>query len=252
MDEPKRDDREQFAEATRCNSLALGSDKEIFLQSRDLLVAADTYRYSYLWTWMGVPIIQMPADIIATQEVIWKSRPDVIIETGVARGGSLIFYASLLTLLGQGKVIGVDIDVRTHNRESIEKSPISSRISLIEGPSTNAETIERVKAEIPPGAAVMVILDSNHSRTHVLDEMRAYGPLVTQGQYFIVADTILGHFETNQTPTERSHIWHRGDEPLAALQDYLAECDRFVQDPEINGKLILSSSPGGYLKCVKD
>ena len=252
MDAPKKDDREEFAGASRRNILALGGDDKLFVQARDLVVAADAYKYSYLWTWMGVPIIQMPADIVATQEVIWKARPDVIIETGVARGGSLILSASILTLLGRGKVIGVDIDIRAHNRDTIENSAMSTRITLIEGPSTHAETVDRVRAEIPPGASVMVILDSDHSRAHVLDEMRAYGPLVTKGQYFIVADTILGHLEPEQTPIERSHIWYRGNEPLAALQEYLSECDRFELDPETNGKMIVSSSPGGYLKCLKD
>ena len=252
MDAPKKDDREEFAETSRRNSLALGGDDKLFVQARDLIVSADAYKYSYLWTWMGVPIIQMPADIVATQEVIWKARPDVIIETGVARGGSLILSASILTLLGRGKVIGVDIDIRAHNRDTIENSAMSSRITLIEGPSTSAETMERVRAEIPPGASVMVILDSDHSRAHVLDEMRTYGPLVTKGQYFIVADTLLGRLEPEQTPTDRAHAWKPGNEPLSALQDYMNECDRFAPDPEINGKMILSSSPGGYLMCLKD
>ena len=227
----------------------MAGDAALFDKSRDLLVEADKYRYSYLWTWLGVPIIQMPADIVAMQEVIWRCKPDIIVETGVARGGSLIFFASMLQLIGKGKVIGVDIDIRAHNRDTIEKHPIAERISLIEGSSIADGTLKKVRGGFPEGASVMVVLDSDHSRDHVLAELRAYGPLVTKGQYLIVADTMLGHLKSHQTPTARSKIWPRGDEPLAALNEYLNECDRFAPDEEINSKMIMSSSPGGYLLC---
>ena len=161
----------------------------------------------------------------------------------------MIFMASLLQVLGKGKVIGVDIDIRAHNRETIESHLLAPRIALIEGPSTAPETLDCVKAEIPEGASVMVVLDSDHSRDHVLAELRAYGPLVTEGQYLVVADTLLGWGDASQTPTKRSKVLYPGDEPYAALKTYLAETDRFAPDPVINGKLVLSSSPGGYLKC---
>jgi cephalosporin hydroxylase len=193
----------------------------------------------------------MPADIIAMQEVVWKTKPDVIIETGVARGGSLVFSASLLELIGNGKVIGIDIDIRPHNRETIEKHPLAKRISLIEGSSISEETLNQVRAQIPEGASVMVALDSDHSRDHVLAELRAYGPLVSKGQYLIVSDTLLGHLEPHQTPTSTSKVWFSGNEPLSALREYLKESDRFVVDEEINGKLIMSYSAGGYLLCTK-
>lgn len=243
------DDRLAFEEHKREMSLALGRDEATFRSALDTIVKLDKYDYSYLWSWMGVPIIQMPADVMATQEVIWNTRPDVIIETGVARGGSMIFMASLLQVLGKGKVIGVDIDIRAHNRETIESHLLAPRIALIEGPSTAPETLDCVKAEIPEGASVMVVLDSDHSRDHVLAELRAYGPLVTEGQYLVVADTLLGWGDASQTPTKRSKVLYPGDEPYAALKTYLAETDRFAPDPVINGKLVLSSSPGGYLKC---
>jgi cephalosporin hydroxylase len=245
------DDRAEFEAERRASALALGADGGVFEKGLDAFVAADAYRYTYLWSWMGVPIIQVPADIVATQEVIWSAKPDVIIETGVARGGSLIFSAAMLTLLGRGKVIGVDIDVRAHNRDTIERHPMASRITLIEGSSIAAETLEAVRAAIPEGAAVMVCLDSDHSRDHVLAELRAYGPLVTAGQYMIVSDTVLGCMTAEQTPTARSQVWLPGNEPLAAVAAYLAETDRFEADPEVNGKLIMSSSPGGYLRCLR-
>lgn len=243
------DDRQAFENHKQEMSLALGRDEQAFAHALETLVRLDTYDYSYLWSWLGVPIIQMPADVMATQEAIWKTKPDIIIETGVARGGSMIFMASLLQIIGKGQVIGVDIDIRAHNRETIESHPLASRITLIEGPSTTPETLDRVKAEIPDGASVMVVLDSDHSRSHVLAELRAYGPLVTEGQYLVVADTVLGLSDPSQTPTKRSKVLYPGDEPYAALKDYLAETVRFAPDPVLNGKLVLSSSPGGYLLC---
>lgn len=243
------DDRQEFEEGKQRQSVALGRDPEVFRQSLDLVTALDRYDYSYLWSWMGVPIIQMPADVMATQEVIWSTRPDVIIETGVARGGSVLFMASLLEMIGKGKVIGVDIDIRAHNRDSIEGHPMSKRVVLIEGGSVDEDTLTRVRAEIPPGARVMVVLDSDHSRSHVLAECRAYGPLVTPGCYMVVADTLVGHVTEDNAPKKRSKVWFKGDEPLSALKDYLSETNRFEVDEVLNGKLVLSSSPGGYVRA---
>lgn len=245
------DDRLEFEAHKNEMCLALGRDEDAFHHALDTLVVLDKYDYSYLWSWMGVPIIQMPADVMATQEVIWNTKPDIIIETGVARGGSVIFMAAMLQLIGKGQVVGVDIDIRAHNRDSIERHPMASRIKLIEGPSTAPETLAKVMAEIPAGASVMVVLDSDHSRDHVLDELRAYGPLVTENQYIVVADTALGRADTVLTPTKRSKIWHPGDEPYAALKAYMQETDRFETDEILNGKLVLSSSPGGYLRCSR-
>ncbi|MDQ7081388.1 MAG: CmcI family methyltransferase [Paracoccaceae bacterium] len=242
---PYPDDRQEFLDNIERQSLALGDDAAAFAKSLDVMVELDKYDYSYLWTWMGVPIIQLPADIMATQEVIWATKPDVIIETGVARGGSVLFMASLLEVIGKGKVIGVDIDIRAHNRDSIENHPMSKRVTLIEGGSVDEGTLARVRAEIPEGARVMVVLDSDHSRDHVLAECRAYGPMVSPGCYMVVADTVVGHMDKDIAPTKRSHQWFKGNEPLSALNDYLAETDRFEVDKVLNGKLVLSSSPGG-------
>ena len=241
------DDRKEFNANQEKQSIALGKDDAVFQNSVETLTKLDKYDYTYLWNWMGLPIIQMPADIIATQEVVWKTKPDIIVEVGVARGGSVIFLASILKILGKGKVVGVDIDIRKHNRESIEQHPCFDRISLIEGPSTSKEIMEQVRNEIPEESSVMVILDSDHSRDHVLDELRNYGPLVTEGQYLVVADTILGRLKPEQTPKKRSSVWLPGNEPLAALNTYLQEVDGFEPDPVINGKLVLSSTPGGYI-----
>jgi len=242
------DDREEFREMQRTQSLALSQDKDAFDDSLALLTKLDKHDYSYLWCWMGVPIIQMPADIMATQEVIWATKPDIIIETGVARGGSVLFMASLFEAMGNGKVIGVDIDIRAHNRDAIESHPMSKRITLIEGGSVDDNTLDAVRANIPDGARVMVVLDSDHSRDHVLAECRAYGPLVSEGCYLVVADTVVGHMDEETAPKKRSKIWYRGNEPLSALNDYLEEATEFEVDPVLNGKLVISSSPGGYLR----
>jgi cephalosporin hydroxylase len=246
-----KDDRKEFEDNKAKQSIALGAAKDVFRQSVDTVLSLDRFDYAYLWSWMGVPIIQLPADVMASQEVIWNTRPDVIIETGVARGGSVLFMASLLELIGKGKVIGIDIDIRSHNRDTIEKHPMAKRIELVEGSSSSEETVAKVRALIPDGASVMLVLDSDHSRAHVLAELQVLAPLVTKGCYLVVADTLVGHLTKEQAPQKRSKIWFEGDEPLSALHDYMSETDRFEVDQALNGKLVLSSSPGGYLRCVK-
>ena len=242
------DDRKEFQASIICQSLALGQDDAVFRQSTELVTELDRYDYTYLWSWMGVPIIQMPADIMATQEVVWTTKPDVIIETGVARGGSVLFMASLLEMIGKGKVIGVDIDIRAHNRETIQEHPMSKRVEMIEGGSADDDTLEKVRALIPEGASVMVVLDSDHSRDHVLAECRAYAPLITPGCYLVVADTLVGHVSEENAPKKRSKIWFKGNEPLSALNDFMFENSDFEVDEVLNGKLVLSSSPGGYVR----
>ena len=243
-----QDDRNAFAQHRQAQSIALGKDTAVFEASTNFMLQLDPYDYSYLWTWMGVPIIQMPADILATQEVIWATRPDIIVETGVARGGSVLFMASLLELIGKGQVIGVDIDIRAHNRDTIETHPMARRVTLIEGGSTAPETLAAIKAQIPEGARVMVILDSDHSRDHVLAECHAYGPLVTEGCYMVVADTMIGHVEESDAHRKRSKVWYKGNEPLTAVRQFLEQDTSFEVDEVLNGKLVLSSSPGGYIR----
>lgn len=241
------DDRAAFQIHRSTQSIRLGSDSAAFEASLNLITHLNQFDYSYLWNWMGLPIIQFPADVLATQEVIWETRPEVIIETGVARGGSLVFMASILSCLGEGTVVGVDVDIRAHNRESIEAHPLSHRIKLIEGDSTSSTTLEQVRALVAGKSRVMVVLDSDHSREHVLAECRAYSQFVSPGCYLVVADTVVGHISEEMAPKNRSKLWFQGDEPLSAVNDFLAESDEFVVDPILNGKLIMSSSPGGYL-----
>ncbi len=241
------DDREQFAELQRDCSRRLQDDSTLQRLSMDTTWQADLSNYSYVWTWLGLPIIQMPTDILVMQEIIWAGRPQVVVETGVARGGSLIMYASILELIGEGRVIGVDIDIRPHNRAAIASHPLARRIDLIQGSSTDPGVVAQVRAAVAGAERVMVVLDSDHVHEHVLSELRAYGPMVTEGQFLVVADTVVEHLPVQE---HRPRPWHPGNSPGSALDAYLAECDRFAPDEYINGKLVMTQSPGGYLRCV--
>jgi cephalosporin hydroxylase len=207
-------------------------------------------RYSYQFTWLGRPVIQLPEDLIRTQEVIWRTKPDVIIETGVAHGGSLIFYASLCELIGKGKVIGVDIEIRPHNRAHIEAHPLASRISLIEGSSTDKGTVDRVKAAIPSGSTVMVLLDSNHTKAHVQAELDAYAPLVSKGCYIVATDGIM--CDLHEVPGGRPE-WTWDHATAAAAEFAGAQPDFVLENPpqlfqEGTIREPVTYWPGGWLR----
>ncbi len=241
-------DQEEFEKQRRADARRLSKDEQLRVKANALFAESDRYNYSYFWNWCGLPVIQTPADIVAMQEIIWEAEPDVLIELGIARGGSLLLYSSIFELKGKGGVIGVDIDIRPHNRTSIEGHSLSRRITLIEGSSVDDGTVDAVREQLPKDAKVMVVLDSNHTHAHVLKELRLYAPLVTPGQFLVVADTII---EDIPPSTYRPREWGPGDNPKTALDEYLRECDRFEPDPWINSKLLLTNSPGGYLRCVK-
>ena len=188
-----------------------------------LRVGWDT-KHVYSFTWLGRPIIQLPEDMVRLQELIWTERPDVIVETGIAHGGSLIFYASLFEAMGRGRVIGVDIEIRDHNRAAIEAHPMVRRITLVEGSSIDPAVVDRVAQAIAPGDKVMVILDSNHSRDHVLGELRAYAPLVGVGGYLVATDGIMHDL----AGAPRSAPDWADNNPLCAARDFVAEDARFV------------------------
>ncbi len=240
------DDRQQFLEQRHALIIEMADDASVASANVELLKASDRHGYSYMWDWLGVPIIQMPADVMAMQEIVWRTRPDVIVETGVARGGSAILHSSLLRLTGndQGIVIAIDIDIRPHNRDSIESHRFADRIHLIEGSSTAPETIDRVRNLIPEGARVMVVLDSDHTHAHVLAELEMYAPLVTSGMFLIVADTVV---EELPVQTHRPRSWGPGDNPRTALDAFVARNPSFVLDRQVSAKMLMSSSAAGYL-----
>jgi cephalosporin hydroxylase len=241
---------EEF-EKLKCRFVGeLGRDQELKSLNREIFLKLSTLRYSYHFTWLGAPIIQFPADILALQEIVWRVRPDAILETGIAHGGSLIFYSSMLHLMGgDGFVVGVDIDIRSHNREIIEAHPMRSHIRLIEGSSVAPETVAQVKALLGDRKRILVILDSNHTKDHVAAEIAAYEGLVSRGSYLIVLDTVV-----DDMPKEFSadRPWGPKFGPKAAVHEFLARNDRFEIDSEFNDKLVLSVAPDGYLRCIKD
>lgn len=236
-----------FAEVAQ-NIEGLKADADLQAFSRIWMREITRHKYAYNFTWLGRPIIQLPQDMVAIQEIIWKIKPDLIVETGVAHGGSLIFSASMLELLGgKGRVIGVDIDIRTHNRAEIEKHPLSRRIDLIQGSSVDPQIAAEVRKRAQGCERVLVILDSNHTHQHVLDELKLYSPLVTAGSYLLVFDTLI---EDMPDDLIKDRPWRKGDNPKTAVWEFLKSNPRFVPDKEIESKLLLTVAPDGYLKCI--
>ena len=194
--------------------------KESFGALADLWVSVGWVRkYSYAFSWMGRPIIQLPDDMVRIQEAIYATKPDVIVETGVAHGGSLIYYASIFEAMGKGRVIGVDVEIRQHNRAAIEAHPMKKRIELIEGDSISKETVDKVRALIKPGERVMVILDSNHSKAHVAGELGAYADLVTSGCHLLVQDGVMQQV-AGMPRTQDDWTWNN---PISATTEFLAK-----------------------------
>ena len=210
-------------------------------------------KYSYNFSWLGRPIIQYPQDMVAMQELLWEVKPDLIIETGIAHGGSLIFYASILELIAtctghEGKVLGIDIDIRPHNRKAIEEHPMFKRISMIQGSSIAPEIVAQVVERAKGHQRIMVCLDSNHTHNHALAELEAYAPLTSVGSYCVVFDTLIEDMGEGAYP-ERS--WGVGNNPKTAVWQYLKTHSEFEINKNIDIKLLISVAPDGYLKRVK-
>ncbi|CAG0939490.1 Rhamnosyl O-methyltransferase [Candidatus Brocadiaceae bacterium] len=235
----------------RINDIA--ENTELKTKAHEFLEASLTPKYSYNFSWLGRPIIQYPQDIVAMQEIIWQIKPDLIIETGIAHGGSLIFSASMLELIAhctgiEGKVLGLDIDIRPHNRAAIEAHPLFKRISMIEGSSIAPDIINQVYEKAKGKQRILVCLDSNHTHDHVLAELEAYAPLTTVGSYCVVFDTIV-----QDIPDELSfdRPWQQGNNPKTAVWEYLKTHDEFQIDASIHNKLLITVAPDGYLKRVR-
>jgi cephalosporin hydroxylase len=237
-----------FAREVAENIGRQGKDGDLQALSRIWLRDSLPSKYSYNFTWLGRPIIQYPQDILALQEIVWRTRPELIIETGIAHGGSLIFFASMLELLGgSGRVLGIDIDIRAHNRRAIEAHPMARRIDMIEGSSIDAAVAAEV-AKRGAGKRTMAVLDSNHTHAHVAAELEAYAPLVSKGCYLVVLDTIV---EDMPAAASAHRPWGPGDNPKTAVREFVGKNDRFIVDRAIDHKLLISVGPEGYLLCVK-
>jgi len=228
-----------------------GADDELVEASRSWMRLANRSKYSYHFEWLGRPIIQYPQDIVAMQELVWKVQPDLIVETGIAHGGSLILWASLLELNAacggpqDARVIGVDIDIRAHNRAAIEAHPMSRRITMIEGSSVDGSVIGQVAAAAAGRNRVLICLDSNHTHDHVLAELQSYAPLTSVGSYCVVFDTVIRSMPGDSFP---DRPWGPDNNPSTAVQEFLKTHPEFEPDTSIDSKLLISVAPGGYLK----
>jgi cephalosporin hydroxylase len=243
---------------------ANGLNKELLAVTQTFNVASLNAQYSYNFTSLGRPIIQYPQDMVAMQELIWKVKPDLIIETGIAHGGSLILSASMLALLdmceaiesgtvlhpteSKRKVLGLDIEIRQHNRDAIEGHPMATRIQMIQGSSIAPEVIEQVKAVAKKYHRVLLCLDSNHTHDHVLAELEAYAPLTSVGSYCVVFDTIVEDMPKEMFP---DRPWGPGDNPKTAVLEYLKTHPEFVIDKSVQQKLLITVAPDGYLKRMR-
>lgn len=240
---------EAFFEERRQAIADMAKDEELKRKSLAWMLHADQYKYTYNFNWMGRPIIKFPSDILLMQEIIWDIKPDLIIETGIAHGGSIVFSASMLELLGGDReVVAVDIDIRQHNREKIEAHPMNKRIHMIEGSSTDPTVLDQIRERAKDKKCVMVALDSLHTHDHVLDEMRLYAPLVTVGSYLVLPDTFIEYFPKGYYS---DRPWDVGNNPMTALRAFMQENDDFIIDTERSNKLIITEGFDGYLKRIK-
>lgn len=241
-------------DVVRRNIAALGQDTALQARSIDWVRDSAAHGYSYNFSWMGRPVIQYPQDMVAMQEIIWSVQPDLVIETGIAHGGSLVYYAALLELNAacggpqDAAVLGIDIEIRPHNRAAIEAHPLFRRMALIEGSSVDPVIVDAVCRRARQARRVLVCLDSNHAHAHVLAELEAYALLVSVGSYCVVFDTIVEDLPKNLYP---QRPWGPGDNPRTAVRQYLESHAEFEVDRRIDHKLLISVAPGGYLRRIR-
>lgn len=254
----------RFEDELRQRLRDAAGDRRLQQDARAFLTSSIAAKYSYNFAWLGRPVIQYPQDMVALQELVWATRPDLIVETGIAHGGSLVLSASLLALLDYAdaaaagttldpaaprrRVVGVDIDIRAHNRAAIEAHPFAARIEMIQGSSIDLDVVARVAALARGCERVMVCLDSNHTHAHVLAELEAYAPLVGVGCYCVVFDTVVEHLPAGSYP---DRPWDVGDNPMTAVRAFLQAHPEFEIDAEMDAKTLVSVAPEGYLRRVR-
>lgn len=252
---------EKFQAEVARNIAGLKKDKDVQALSRIWLREITRHKYAYNFSWLGRPLIQFPQDMAAIQELVWKTRPDLIVEAGIAHGGSLIMSASLLAMLDycdaveagtaldprvtHRRVLGIDIDIRSHNRAAIEAHPMAHRIDMIEGSSVAPETVARVRGIAANYRRVLVLLDSNHAHDHVIAELVAYAPLVSKDSYCVVYDTLI---EDMPDDLISDRPWRKGDNPKTAVREFLSRNHDFEVDEDMEAKLLITVAPGGYLR----
>ena len=247
-------DEKEFKEAVlnRINQQSLNNQLQAHADA--FMTESLKSQYIYNFSWLGRPIIQTPQDLVALQEVIFRVRPDLVIDVGVARGGSLIYFASMLELVGiyggnkQAKVLGVEIDLKEHNRKAILESPLASRIKIIDGSSIDAHTLSLIKIEVSKANCVLVCLDSLHTHEHVLNELNSYSSFVSVGSYCVVFDTSI---EGKSDDLFKDRPWKSGNSPGSAVNEFLQDHANFEVDEQIDGQLVISMNKRGYLKRIK-
>jgi len=252
---------EQFQAERQQRIVQQGADPALRALSSQWLETTMRQQYVYNFEWLGRPIIQYPQDMVAVQELIWTVRPDVVVETGIAHGGSLILSASMLAMLDlcdatqtgemldprkpKRRVIGIDIDIREHNRQAIEAHPLANRIDMVQGSSIAPETVQKVRGLIPEGAKVMVFLDSMHTHDHVIGELEAYGTLTSPGSYCVVFDSFV---EDMPPKFFADRPWDVGNNPRTAIRQWLPNHPDFLVDTNMENKLLVTVAPGGFLR----
>lgn len=250
MSEKKLYTREEFEALRRRSAEQMAADETLQQEALDVLVKADHHRWIHQTTWFGEPILNLPQDMFALQEIIFSTRPKFIIESGIAWGGSLLFYATLMEVLGGGRVIGIDTYIPDDLRQRLAShGSLSERLTLINGSSVAFDTVRQIKDIVGDCRDVMVVLDSYHTHQHVLEELRLYSPLMGKGFYLVCGDTVVEDIPEQE---HRSRPWGHGNNPQTALRQFLQENDRFEADSRLDHKLLLTCNPGGYLRCVKD
>jgi cephalosporin hydroxylase len=249
------DEHEKFEQEKKKRIKSYKDDSKAQSIAKEFVTQSCYNEYTYNFSWMGRPIIQFPQDMIVMQELIWEQQPDLIIETGIAHGGSLVFYASIMELIGKGRILGVDVEIREHNREAIEHHPMSHRIKMIEGSSIEKSTIEKVQAEIKGAEKIMVCLDSKHTHDHVLEELNLYHPFVSKGSYLVVFDTTAQIFDESVlkdlAKSYRFSPWGKDSNPHSALEEFLEGNDEFEIDKDRHLKAMITNCFDGFLKKNK-
>lgn len=246
----KNDPVGEFFAERKSDIEAMGKDEKLRAASLDWMLQADKYKFTYNFTWMGRPIIKFPNDMVVQQELMWDLKPDLVIECGIAHGGSLIFTASMMEMMGiDGEVVGIDIDIRDHNKAEIEKHPMFKRITMYEGNSVEESMVEKVRKHTEGKKCVMVILDSLHSHEHVYNELKAYAEMTTVGSYCILPDTFIEFFPKGYYSDTRP--WDVGDNPYTAMKQFMEETDLFEIDRTLTDKAMITETIDGYLKRVK-
>jgi cephalosporin hydroxylase len=242
--------REEFKDELSEHAKKMAADTELQRDALDVLARADHHKWVHQTTWLGEPILNIPHDMLALQEIIYRTRPDYIIEVGVAWGGALLFYSTLMEVLGGKKIVGIDIFVPDDLEERIGSyGTLSERIEWVVGSSIEEETVRKVQEIIGPSKSTMIFLDSNHTHQHVLKELEIYSRFVGKGCYLICGDTIV---EDIPEQKHRPREWGPGNSPKTALKEFLATNDRFEVDKALENKLLFTCNPGGYLQAVKD